>query len=597
MRHPDHARGAAARRGFATVAPVFALATLGGALLVATALQHAPLPGTAAAGTYELTAARAAGYRIDNPVVIRSCGGCHQRDDDGRMGRLSFMRKTPEGWQTSIRRMVSLYNVRLDPETAREIVRYLSNTQGLAPEELAPARFEVERRIVDYRYSDEETERTCQPCHSMGRVITQRRDKDEWALLIATHRALYPLGDFQAFRGPRAPHPMDKAIDHLATAFPLETPAWSAWSANVRPPRLAGTWSVAGHDPARGPFYGRMTVRAVTGREDEFETSTEYTFAEGGAVERRTGRAVVYTGHQWRGRSAGSGNADERREVLSIERGWSEVRGRWYRGEYDEDGFDVTLRRVAAGPAVTGVHPRGLRTGTSAQQVRVYGTNLPARLGARDVDFGPGVRVTAVVRSTPEMAVVRVDVAEEAPLGARDLYLAGLNHGDAVAVYDRVHTVRVLPRAGMARVGGVLRPKMFQQFEAVAYHNGRDGRPDTDDDVRLGRVPVTWSIEEYPVTHDDDDIHFIGAIDANGLFTPAEDGPNPARSGNRNNIGDAYVIATYVQPGAAAGATPLRGRAHLLVTVPNYMQWDPWPAMDINRARSGGAASAGEERP
>ena len=576
MRHVNaEPRRTPTRRGIASIPTLLAVAALsGGSVLFVAALQrvNVPVRGIAEA------AADTQGFRIDDPTVIRSCGSCHRREENGRMGRLSYMRKTPEGWQTSIRRMVALYNVRVDPEAAREIVRYLSNAQGLAPEELAPARFEVERRIVEYRYGEhEDTERTCQPCHSMGRVITQRRTKEEWNLLVATHRALYPLSDFQAFRSGRPPYPMTKAVDHLASAFPLETPEWSAWSANVRPPRLAGTWSIAGNDLARGPFYGRMSIRAVAGRDDEFETESEYTYAESGRTERRSGRGIVYTGHQWRGRSSGANGGDERREVLSVERGWAEITGRWFRGEYDEDGFDVTLRRVAAGPAVTGVHPRGLRTGASAQEVRVYGMNLPARLNARDIDFGPGVRVTATTRATPELAVLRVAVDSTAPLGARDLYFAGLDHAGAVAVYDRVHTVRVLPRAGMARVGGVLRPKMFAQFEAVAYHNGRDQRPGTDDDVRLGRVPVTWSLEEYPVTNDDDDIRFIGAIDQNGFFTPAQDGPNPQRSGNRNNIGDAYVVASYLPPGSPPDATPLRGRAHLLVTVPNYMQWDPWP--------------------
>jgi quinohemoprotein amine dehydrogenase len=525
------------------------------------------------------------GYRVDDETVIARCGACHHRDENGRMGRISYLRKTPEGWQTSIRRMVALHNVRVDADAARAIVRYLSNAQGLAPEELAPARFEVERRIVEYSYADRETEQTCNACHSMGRVVTERRTKDEWKLLVATHRALYPLVDFQAFRGSAPPHPVDKAIEHLSSAFPLETHEWTAWSANVRSPRLEGVWTLAGHDPAKGPFYGRITVRAAAGSEDEFETETVYTYAEDGTAVRRTGRGIVYTGHQWRGRSTAAGAADERREVLSVERGWAEMTGRWFRGEYDEDGLDVTLRRAAAGPAITGVHPRGLRTGATGQEVRVHGANLPARIGVRDVDFGPGVRVTGVNRASPELMVLRVDVEESSPLGERDIYLGGVTLADAVAVYDRVHSIRVLPRAGMARVGGVLRPKMLQQFEAVAYHDGRDGRTGTDDDVRLDRVRVTWSIEEYPVTHDDDDIHFIGSIDANGLFTPAEDGPNPQRSGNRNNIGDAYVVASYTPPDAPAGAQPLRGRAHLLVTVPNYMQWDPWPITDVNRAR------------
>ncbi len=124
----------------------------------------------------------------------------------------------------------------------------------------------------------------------------------------------------------------------------------------------------------------------------------------------------------------------------------------------------------------------------------------------------------------------------------------------------------------MARVGGAVFPKMFAQFEAMAYSNGADGKPDTKDDLALGSVDATWTIEEYTATFDDDDRKFVGEIDGvKGLFTPALDGPNPARSGNRNNVGDVWVIATHTP---AAGGAPVRARAHLVVTVPLYMRWD-----------------------
>ena len=57
------------------------------------------------------------------------------------------------------------------------------------------------------------------------------------------------------------------------------------------------------------------------------------------------------------------------------------------------------------------------------------------------------------------------------------------------------------------------------------------------------------------------------------MFTPADDGPNPARKGSRNNVGDVWVVAVYE---ASGRARPLRARAHLLVTVPLYMRFDPW---------------------
>ena len=53
-------------------------------------------------------AAADTGYVIANQTLTRQCGACHARDEAGRMSRISYIRKTPEGWQSSIRSMVSL---------------------------------------------------------------------------------------------------------------------------------------------------------------------------------------------------------------------------------------------------------------------------------------------------------------------------------------------------------------------------------------------------------------------------------------------------------------------------------------------------------
>ena len=45
--------------------------------------------------------------------------------------RISFQRNTPEGWQTTIQRMAALNGLQIDPQTARHVVRYLSNNLGL----------------------------------------------------------------------------------------------------------------------------------------------------------------------------------------------------------------------------------------------------------------------------------------------------------------------------------------------------------------------------------------------------------------------------------------------------------------------------------
>ena len=548
--------------------------------IVAAALVAA-CPPLSAQGSRDTTT----GFEITDATILRYCSGCHVKDSTGRLGRLSFMRKAPEGWETSLRRMMVLQGVRIPPEDARHIVRYLSDNQGLAPAELRPGRFEVERRTTEYRYTaDTRTETTCRACHSMGRVITQRRTRPEWELLVAMHRGYYPGVDFQGFRrgGPPPPdsagqpHPVEQAVTHLARAFPLRTPEWAAWSATMRPPPIAGAWAITGREPGKGTFYGRVVITNTA--PGEYTTRASYRYASGASAVRE-GRAVVYTGYQWRGRSSASNARDTQwREVLFIEPGWQEMSGRWFHGDYDEFGIDVTMRRITGAPIALGTSVRSLRTNAAGQEITIFGANLPRDTRALALSLGPGIRVERVVRATPDSVTLRLAVDSAAVIGVRDLFVAGTSLPGAVAVYDQIDRIRVLPRHGMARVGGARFPKQYAQFEAYAFHDGIDRKPETSDDLELGPVPVTWALEEYAVTFDDDDLKFIGSIDRTGLFTPALDGPNPARSGQRNNIGDVWVTATHTPD--RPGARPMRARALLVSTVPLYMRWEPWRAQE-----------------
>jgi len=528
------------------------------------------------------------GIPVTSALVRQRCSSCHRADDQGRMTRISYRRTTPEGWEETIKRMVSLNEVKLEPSEAREILRYLADHHGLAPEEAQPGAFDVERRMIDYKYAaDKDTEETCTKCHSFGRVLLQRRTKEEWELLIAMHRGYYPLVDFQAFRrggppprdqqpGPdgRPPdnrHPMDKAIAHLSTAFPLATPEWSAWAATMRPPRVQGKWALSGTELGKGAVYGVVTI-APQGAGDtaDFTTETTFTYARTGKSVTRRGRAIVYTGFQWRGKS------DDVREVLAIDRDWRHASGRWFSGAYDEFGVDVHLSRVGADPIVLGAAEPRIMSGAANQEIHLFGVNLPAQVAPADLNFGPGVTVDRIVNAAGDRLTVAVSVAQTAAVGRRAVFLAGATGEASVAVYSTIDFIKVLPQAGLARVGGANFPKQFQQFEASAYANGPDGKPNTKDDVDLGLIDPSWSIEEYTATYDDDDKEFVGAIDGStGLFTPNVDGPNPKRRNGANNYGDVWVVASYQAPAAGgAPAKPLKARAHLLVTVPLYIKWD-----------------------
>ena len=541
------------------------------------------------------------GIPVDSTVVKSRCGACHRSDDKGRMSRISYRRATAENWELTIKRMVALNHVTLSPEDARSVLKYLTDHQGLAPEELRPIVFEGEHRMVEFAYTaDETTARLCSSCHSIARVLSERRTKEEWQLLITMHRALYPLVDTQPMnsgsgfmraggRGGRgrasapaagrgsqtargggtaaadAPaddrNPVDVALEHLEKALPLETSEWSAWSAAMQPPKLAGRWAVSGSQVGKGAVYGEMTIAADPGAADTFTTEIRYTVARTGENVTRRGKAVVYTGYQWRGR------ADDWRETMFVERDWKQMWGRWFTGAYDETGVDVKLTRITADPIVLGASVTAVKTGSTGQNIRIFGANLPESIRAEDIGLGQGVKVTRIVSARPNELSVEVDVAAGAPIGARDASVAGTVRPALVVVYDKVDGVKVVPEAGMARVGGAAFPKQLQQFEADGVNNGPDGKPDTADDLNLGPVDVKWSMEEYPATFNDDDTQYVGVLDQTGLFTPNVDGPNPKRSGNRNNVGDVWVVAEL------AAARPIRARAHLLVTVPVYMNW------------------------
>src|SRR5262249_49975734 len=123
------------------------------------------------AGNVQAQNPAAAGIPIDHQLTIDKCGGCHQRDASGMMRRLSYMRTTPEVWEQAIKRMVRLNGLVIKPEEARDILRYLSNNNGLAPEEAKPVFWEAEHRLSrdqSDKIPDDALQHTCNYCHTIG---------------------------------------------------------------------------------------------------------------------------------------------------------------------------------------------------------------------------------------------------------------------------------------------------------------------------------------------------------------------------------------------------------------------------------------------
>src|SRR5262249_1897593 len=199
----------------------------------------------------------------------------------------------------------------------------------------------------------------------------------------------------------------------------LKTPEWSAWSANMRVPKLAGRWAFSGYQPGKGPLYGETVITAGD-KDGEFQTETKYVAVRGREATTRQGKALVYTGFQWRGRSyAGQADKEGLREVMLLDRNQRTLSGRWFTGAYGESGMDVTLTRLGGDPVVLGLNAAGLQT-AATREVEIHGANFPMNIATAALDFGRGVTVKRVVSSTPQVIRVEVEVAKDATVGPRD---------------------------------------------------------------------------------------------------------------------------------------------------------------------------------
>jgi len=603
-------------------------AMLGSAFLLSTAAIAAPATPSPKPIDIQALAEAAeteAGIPVTDALTRQKCGTCHTPDSKGNLSRISWMRTTPEGWSMAIKRMTRLNGVQLTAEESRSIIKYLGTHHGLAPQEAKPIMYLDEHRLVDETNIPNETLRqTCAACHGFAQPLSWRRSQREWAQLQNMHAALYATAADIAFAryADTPPSPDGKkdekkpkitqgqvALEYFSKNAPLHTAEWTAWQkrAGTAAAKLAGQWVVEANVPGKGRYVGEMTITQGNAA-DEFTTSVILRSVSGHGAISRTGKGTVYAGFNWRGTSSGKtataaaapdALSSTARETLWFSPDQKSAEGRWYWGAYQEFGFDVKLTRVA-GPTLAAVAPYALKAGSKDVALHLYGANLPTDVTPQQIQLGAGVTPRKIVSVARNELVVLVDVDAKAKPGLRDVAVRTTQLKAALPVYEKVDYIKVAPDNTMARLGGIRYPKGYRQFEAVGYANGPDGKPETKDDILLGAVDATWSLEEFYTTHNDDDLQYVGTLSAAGLFTPNVEGPNPKRpfvgfqqlaaknqkfsgpKGNtfgreaydgRNNYGEVWVVATAKNETDSAGK-PLSARSYLIVTVPTYRSWD-----------------------
>jgi quinohemoprotein amine dehydrogenase len=510
------------------------------------------------------------GEEAGRTLLESRCSGCHRPyGGGGKLDSIDFQRKTPEGWQMTLSRMVRTHAVKLEAGEVRTLIKYLSDINGLAPAEIEPFRYALEKRNNTVEQEvPKAVHGTCVLCHSYARIALQRRTPEFWSRLPDSLVAFLPNLENQAASAGKLDdlwHTVvrKEAVPYLTAQYPFDSAEWKKWQAT---PKLdyAGVWKVVGHDPGRGGDYtGQLTLKALG--EDQYEGEFSHEFSDGSKETGKT-TGIVYTGFQWRGVAQSEGNKRSQEIFFANEDG-SVISGRRLLTNIGDIGREEKLYRNDSVAKLLAVVPAALKAGTT-QEVKFFGTSLPQDLDAAALSLGEGVTVQSVRRQGEDTVVAQVTTEKGAKVGPRRANLQGAEGVVPLAVYRTVDYIRISPEQAFSRPGGVRTPKRLQQFEVVGYLNGVDGKKGTQDDIQLGRVgPIRWNLEEYVKRVNDDDMRFVGAVDEDGLFTPANDGPNPQRPLSEANVGDVWVEAWYMPDGARR---PIGARAYLLVMPPKY---------------------------
>ena len=509
------------------------------------------MAGALVMGLVLAPASRAEGTPAAGEELVRShCSGCH-REQSGSFERISAIRKTPEGWAMTLFRMRQVHGVVLDDAGRSAIVRYLADTQGLAPSESAAGRFALEQRpnAQDIDLGPE-IGVMCGRCHTLARVALQRRDEGEWRKLAHTHVGQWPSLEYQQSGRDRRWWDIASGAQpaKLAALFPYSTTAWSDWKKHPAAD-LSGDWVIVGRVPGGRDFFG--TGRIARNSQGEYTALYRLTDADGAELSGQS-KAIVYTGYEWRG------NADvaerSRREVYQVSDDGNRIEGRWFYEDHAEDGGEWSAVRDTGPSRVLAVLPQSIRAGTTAG-VNVVGIGLETG----EAKFGDGVSASEVRRDA-HVVHAQLRVAADALPGLRAVQVGGA--GGHLAVYRQIDQVTVEPSYGIARLGGGRVEAVSAQFVALAFTRLPDGQL-----LPLGPIDAAWSSTPFDAeAARTEDQKYSGYIDRRGRFLPGAAGPNPAREFTGDNVGNLSVVAQVED-----GGRKVAGHGHLIVTVQRWI--------------------------
>ena len=504
-------------------------------------------------------------------LIRFNCLGCHISTNEG-LSRISYQRKTPEGWEMTVNRMRLMHGLKINKHDLdikgsglHEIVKYLADNQGLAPSETQGVRYllEQDHNQIETQFDDEFMV-MCARCHSGARVALQRRDPKEWNYLIDFHLGQFPSTEYSMFGRDRnwLGIARNKMVPLVSKKYPFTSDDWSAWLVTEKP-KLEGKWILSGHMPGKGYFSATMTVNQ--NKKDYYSLNIEGNYANGETI-KGSGSSVVYTGYDWRG-NINFGDISLRQTLAASADGQT-LTGRFYQKGQELVGMKITAIKDTSKTQLLSIFPNHIKKGETAT-LTLTGSGLSVN-SASSLNLPSSFVVNNIISQSANRIVVNVTAKDNAPIGYVDIQIGEAKLTKQLAIYKQVNALSVVPSYGVSRIGdnGGSTPKTNNIFRAIGTDYGIDGIANTKDDINLGYIDeVTWAVVPRDETaKKDNDIKFAGQMNSNtGLFSPAAAGPNPERYRSTNNAGNLNVVAKLTENGHEISAV---GR--LLVTMQRW---------------------------
>jgi len=501
---------------------------------------------------------------IDGETVVNTkCIACHTDVSSNKLTRISEQRKTPEGWFMTITRMQSANGLAITEEEKMAAVKYLSDTQGITPNESKKYRYILEQQpnIQETSHDTLLTE-MCVRCHSAARVGLQRRSTQEWNKLIDFHLGHFPTIEYHALSRDRdwLNIAKDEVVPYLGKEFNLEKKEWNKWAKQFPNRNIDGSWVITGHTLGAGDFIANLKLEKLAN--DNFNVEINGKYLDGRPLKGK-GNAILYSGYELR--TSLTINDIEFKQVLAISKDNKSLKGRMFETLHPEEGSSIEgLYTKDVSSKILNSFPKSIKKDSKAI-LTIVGNNLNGK-----ISLPKGIKVKKVLERTNNKIVLDVYSTATAQSLNGDIKVGSSVRKNALAVYDKVDNIKVFPQYAIARVGdgGGKMPKQHAIFEAYGFNAGKDNKIGTADDIPLGVVNASWRIEAFnEIAKHDEDVKYVGTIDTySGRFTPSFAGPNPKRKFSTNNAGNIKVIATYKDENKE-----IQADSHLIVTVQKWV--------------------------